>query len=197
MHASKSFNFYTYLTWQVYRSTAAKFRYYGIAPFDIEVIYDILSSSFDVYEEQLAIDDNQYVSMVEIEFPLPFSESFFQFFTMERWYKIKGVIKEMKRRRGKKGVKAFLCFFGIAPEINSHLVFSLMNKSNRQFEMGIEKIEYLVDILPMQLGTLPANVEEITYSYDEVTFKWHPHTARSNEGLEYIFNNNSEWIRRA
>jgi hypothetical protein len=180
----------------VYRNTLAKFRYYGIAPFEIEVIYDILSSSFEVYEEQLAIDDNQYVSMVEIEFPLPFSESFFQFFTMERWYKMKGIIKEMKRRRGKKGVKAFLCFFGIAPEIKSHLVFSLMNKNNRQFEMGIEKIEYLVDILSMQLGTLPADVEDITYSYDEITFKWRPHTARNNGGLEYVFNNNSEWVRR-
>src|SRR5919202_2094534 len=127
----------------MHTNAVAKFRYYGIAPFEIEVIYGVLSSSFDVYEEQLEIDDNQYVPLVKIEFPLPFNESFFQFFTMERWYKIKGIIKEMKRRRGKKGVKAFLCFFGITPEINSHLVFSLMNKSNRQFEMGIEKIEYL------------------------------------------------------
>src|SRR5919197_3162271 len=180
----------------MYRSTVAKFRYYGIAPFEIEVIYDVLSSSFDVYEEQLAIDDNQYVTMVEIEFPLPFNESFFQFFTMERWYKIKGIIKEMKRRRGKKGVKAFVCFFGIAPEINSRLVFSLMNRSNREFEMAIEKIEYLVDILPMQLGKLPADVEEVTYSYDEISFKWRPSIARSARGLEYVFNNNSEWIRR-
>ena len=180
----------------MYKGKGVRFRYYGIALFEIEVIYDILSASFDVYEEQLSIDDNQYVSMIEIEFPLPFSEYFFQFFTMERWYKIKGIIKEMKRRRGKKGVKAFVCFFGIGPEIYSHLVFSLMNRSNRQFEMAIEKIEYLVDILPTQLGKLPADVEEVTYSYDEISFKWRPSIARSARGLEYVFNNNSEWIRR-
>jgi hypothetical protein len=179
----------------VHANTVAKFRYYGIAPFEIEVIYDILSSSFDVYEEQLSIDDNQYVSMVEIEFPLPFNEYFFQFFTMDRWYKIKGIIKEMKRRRGKKGIKAFLCFLGMTPEINFHLVFSLTSKSNRQFEMGIEKIEYLVDILPIQLVALPDNIEEITYSYDEATFKWSPHTARSNGGLRYVFNNKIGWTR--
>jgi hypothetical protein len=179
----------------MYTNAVAKFRYYGIAPFEIEVIYDVLSSSFDVYEEQLELDDNQYVTFVEIEFPHPFNESFFQFFTMERWYKIKGVIKEMKRRRGKKGLKVFLCFLGLAPEINFHLVFSLMNKSNRQFEMGIEKIEYLVDILPMQLGTLPDNIEEITYSYDEATFKWNPHIASSNGGLQYVFNNKTGWTR--
>ena len=179
----------------MHTNTVATFSYYGLAPFEIEVIYNVLSSSFDVYEEQLTIDDNQYVTMVEIEFPLPFNESFFQFLTMERWYKIKGIIKEIKRRRGKKGVKIFICFFGITPEMNFYLIFSLMNKSNRQFEMGIEKIEYLVDILPMQLGTLPANIEEITYSYNEDTFKWSPHIARSNEGLQYIFNNNKGWTR--
>ena len=91
--------------------------------------------------------------------------------------------------------KVFLCFLGVTPEINFHLVFSLTNKSNRQFEMGIEKIEYLVDILPMQLGTLPDNIEEITYSYDEATFKWNPHIASSNGGLQYVFNNKTGWTR--
>src|SRR5919199_6388825 len=138
------------------------------------------------------MDDNQYVTMVEIEFPLPFNESFFQFLTMERWYKIKGIIKEIKRRRGKKGVKIFICFFGITPEMNFYLIFSLMNKSNRQFEMGIEKIEYLVDIVPIQLRTLPTNIKEIIYFYDEVNFKWLPSLAKDDDGLEYFFKNN-EW----
>jgi hypothetical protein len=170
----------------------AKFRYYGIALFEIEVIYDTLRGPFEVAEEQLSIDDSRYVSMVEIEFPIPFGESFFEFFTMDRWFKIKGIIKEMKRRRGKKGIKAFLCFCGVMTGIKSHLVFSLMNKSNRQFEMGIEKIEYLVDIVPIQLGTLPNNTKEITYSYDEVSFKWLPYLAKDDDGLEYFFKSN-EW----
>jgi hypothetical protein len=76
--------------------------------------------------------------------------------------------------------------------MKSHLMFSLMNKSNRQFEMGIEKIEYLVDIVPIQLGTLPTNIKEITYSYDEVNFKWLPSLAKDDDGLEYFFKSN-EW----
>ncbi|MDQ6666602.1 MAG: hypothetical protein M3Y53_00060, partial [Thermoproteota archaeon] len=77
----------------------AKFHYYGIAQFEIEVIYSALRGVFGLVDElQLPIEDTQYVSMVEIEFPIPFGESFFQIFTMERWYKIKGLIKEMKRR---------------------------------------------------------------------------------------------------
>jgi hypothetical protein len=98
----------------------------------------------------------------------------------------------MKRRRGKKGIKVFLCFCGIMTGMKSHLMFSLMNKSNRQFEMGIEKIEYLVDIVPIQLGTLPTNIKEITYSYDEVNFKWLPSLAKDDDGLEYFFKGN-EW----
>lgn len=171
----------------------SKFRYYGLAPFEIEVIYSTLKGCFEILEEQLPTEDSsQYVSMIEIEFPVRFGESFFQIFTMERWYRIKGIIKEMKRRRGKKGIKAFLNFCGIMPEIESQLIFSLTNKNNRQFEMGIEKIEYLVDIISLQLGALPANIKKITYSYDEVSFRWSPRVARSNGGLDYFFKNN-EW----
>jgi hypothetical protein len=170
----------------------AKFRYYGLALFEIEIIYDTLSGLFEVSEEQLLTEDNGYISIVEIEFPVPFGEFFFQFFTMERWHKIKGIIKEMKRRRGKKGIKAYLGFYGISPEIKSHLIFLIVNGNNRQFEMGIEKIEYLVDIVPIQLGTLPNNTKEITYSYDEVSFKWLPYLAKDDDGLEYFFKSN-EW----
>ena len=47
----------------------------------------------------------------------------------------------MKRRRGKKGIKVYLGFYGVSPEIKSHLIFLIINGNNRQFEMGIEKIE--------------------------------------------------------
>ena len=59
------------------------------------------------------------------------------------------LIKEMKRRRGKKGIKTFLRFNGIREGINSQLLFSLLNKNDRYFEIGLEKIEYLVDIIPV------------------------------------------------
>lgn len=167
----------------------AKFRYYGLALFEIEIIYDTLGGLFEVSEEQLSTENNGYISIVEIEFPVPFGEFFFQFFTMERWHKIKGIIKEMKRRRGKKGIKVYLGFYGISPEIKSHLIFLIINGNNRQFEMGIEKIEYLVDIIPIHLKTLPANIEEVTYYYDETDYKWNPRSAKGENGLNYSFKN--------
>ena len=52
-------------------------RYYGISPFEIEIIYDVLKESFELQEEQLAPIDKNIVSMVEIELPVSYDDSFF------------------------------------------------------------------------------------------------------------------------
>ncbi len=168
----------------------AGFYHYGISPWEIEVIFDTLRRSFEVEEKQLPPDDPQYVSMIEIGFPAAYGEPFFQTFTMDSWFKIKGVIKDVKRRRGKKGVKTFIRFAGYDNE-NVDLIFPLLTKGDRQFEMGIEKIEYMVDIVPVQLKTIPARTEEIWYSYDEASFKWSPAVAKSNS-VNYLYKN-GEW----
>jgi hypothetical protein len=169
----------------------ARFYYYGISPFEVEAIYSTLKRFFGAVEEdeQLQDNDNSYVSMIDIMFPIPFNESFFQLITLEGWFRMKSLIKEMKRRRGNKGIKIFLRFNGIMQGINSQLLFSLINKNDRQFEMGLEKIEYMVDIIPMQLDKLPADTELVEYSYDEVTHKWKPHIPESS--IKGSINNNN------
>lgn len=169
----------------------ATFRYYGISLWEEETLYDTLHRSFEVEEVEVPADDPQYVSMVEIGVPVPFGEPFFQQFTMESWFKLKGVLKDMKRRRGRKGVKAYIRFAGFSGS-SVQVVFPLLTKGDRQFEMGIEKLEYLVDIVPLQLKTLPAGTEEILYSYEEATFKWSPGAARVG-GVNYLYKNN-EWL---
>jgi hypothetical protein len=166
--------------------SAATFYHYGVSLWEIEIIYDTLNRSFEVEEKQLQPDDPQFVSMIEVGFPVPFDESFFQTFTMESWFKIKGVIKDVKRRRGRKGVKAFIRFAG-SPAV----VFPLLNKGDRQFEMGIEKLEYLVDVVPLQIKSVPPNTEEVWFSYDEASYKWSPSVAKSSD-RNYFFKNN-EW----
>ena len=168
----------------------AIFQHYGVSPWEIEVIYDTLRRSFSVEEKQMQPDDPQYVSMIEIGFPAPYGESFFQEFTMDSWFKIKGVLRDVKRRRGKKGLKAFLKFAGFGGRESADLVFPLLSKGDRQFEMGIEKIEYMVDIVPVQLNAIPAGTEEVWYSYDEAGFRWSPAVAKS--GINYSFKN-GEW----
>lgn len=166
--------------------SAATFYHYGVSLWEIEIIYDTLNRSFEVEEKQLQPDDPQFVSMIEVGFPVPFDESFFQTFTMESWFKIKGVIKDVKRRRGRKGVKTFIRFAG-SPAV----VFPLLNKGDRQFEMGIEKLEYLVDVVPLQIKSVPPNTEEVWFLYDEASYKWSPSVAKSSD-RNYFFKNN-EW----
>jgi hypothetical protein len=170
----------------------ATFYHYGISPWEIEVIYNTLNRSFEVEENQLPPDDPQYVSMVEIGFPVRFSETFFQQeFTMDSWFKIKGVIKDVKKRRGRKSIKAFIRFAGFGSNEKIGIVFPLQSKGDRQFEMGIEKIEYLVDIVPVQLQSIPPGAEEIWYLYDEASSKWSPSVAKTSS-INYLFKNN-EW----
>ena len=169
----------------------ARFYHYGISPWEIEVIYDTLTRYFEVEEKQLQPDDLQYVSMIEISFPMRYDESFFQTFSMDSWSKIKGIIKDVKRRRGRKGVKTFIKFLGLINDDSVAVVFSLLSKGDRSFEVGIEKIEFLIDIVQMQLKSIPANAEEICYIYDEASVKWAPYAAKSKD-INYIFKNN-EW----
>ena len=176
------------------KNQVARLTYYGVALFETEIIYGTLKGVFgSVEEEQRPIEDSSYVSMINIEFPIPYDEIFFQTLTMERWFKIKALIKEMKRRRGRKGIKVFLCFCGISTCSKCRLIFSLLNKNSRSFEMGLEKIEYLVDIIPPQILQMPRNIEEVEYSYDELSFKWLPLIAKSYSSLErYRFIDN-QW----
>lgn len=170
----------------------ATFYHYGISPWEIEVIYDTLNRSFEVEEKQLQPDDPQYVTLVEIGFPVPYSETFFQQeFSMDSWFKIKGMIKDVKKRRGRKGIKASIRFAGFGNNKNIGIVFPLQSKGDRQFEMGIEKIEYLLDIIPLQLQLIPPDAEEIWYLYDETSYRWIPSVAKTS-GLNYLFKNN-EW----
>jgi hypothetical protein len=178
-------------------SDTATFYHYGISPWEIEIIYDTLNRSFEVEEKQFPPDDPQYVSMVEIRFPVPYNETFFQQeFAMNSWFKIKGVIKDIKKRRGRKGIKAFIRFAGFGNNNNNNtkkigIVFALQSKGDRQFEMSIEKIEYLVDIVPVQLQLIPPGAEEIWYLYDEASSKWSPSVAKTSN-INYLFKNN-EW----
>ena len=75
-------------------------RYYGISPWEIEVIYSYLNARFSISQEEIEADDEDFVSFLEWDIPLSFNEEFFEWFEYKRWEQIKAVFKEMKRRRG-------------------------------------------------------------------------------------------------
>ena len=73
-------------------------RYYGVSPWEVEVLYGYLAGRFSVNQIEMEPDDEQYVSFLGMDIPLQFSDEFFQWFEYKRWEKIKAVFKEMKRR---------------------------------------------------------------------------------------------------
>jgi len=168
-----------------------QFRYHNLSIREIELIYIYLTKSFYVTEEQLSLDEiekeyshmveNDYsLTLIELTFSGKFDDSFFTILTPERWYSIKNIIKEIKHRRGKRSVLFLLKFAGVI-NINSDIVFCIINKFDKPFEIAIEKIEYLVDIVPTQLANLPNDITEVVYHFDDLSAKWIPFRARRND----------------
>ena len=149
-----------------------KLEYFGISPFEIEVIYNTLSKFLLVDEGNILVEDSEYVSLLNIEFPVAYDEYFFQSFGFDNWQKIKYVLKEMKRRRGRKRFKITLSFCGISTDINSKLVFSLTSEIGPQFEHAIEKIEHIIDTIHIEIKNLESKRQSMSYTYDDIAMKW-------------------------
>ena len=149
-----------------------KLKHFGISPLEIEVIYDTLSKFLLVDEGKILVEESEYVSLLNIEFPVAYDEYFFQSFGFDNWQKIKNVLKEMKRRRGRKRFKITLSFCGISTDINSKLVFSLTSEIGPQFEYAIEKIEHIIDTIHVEIKNLESKRQSMSYTYDAIAMKW-------------------------
>lgn len=125
-----------------------------------------------VDEGKILVDESEYVSLLNIEFPVAYDEYFFESFGFDNWQKIKYVFKEMKRRRGRKRLKITLSFCGISTDINSKLVFSLTSEIGPQFEYAIEKIEHIIDTIHIEIKNLESKRQSMSYTYDAIAMKW-------------------------
>lgn len=144
-------------------------EYYGVSPYELEAIYNTLSKFSGVSEKKL--EDSEFLSLLNIEFPVPYDDYFFQSFGFDNWQKIKYIFKEMKRRRGKKDFKLSLSFSGKA-DSNSKLVFSLTGDIGAQFEYALEKIAHMVDSVNIKIKNLETNRQVMSFTYDVITMKW-------------------------
>ena len=164
-------------------------RYYGISPWEIEVLYGFLNSHFKVIQEEIDPTEEEFVSSLEMEIPLPFNEAFFQWFEFKRWEKVKAVFKEMKRRRGNdNAIKIKINFRG-----NPRIIFTIDSEDKQWFDNAIEKMDFVLELLPYHLNPekLPSEIFEITYKFDSNTTRWRLHTAVS-EDKKYNYSGN-EW----
>ena len=145
-------------------------RYYGISPWEIEVIYDIFNGKFSIIQEETEQNKENFVSALTIDIPLPFSEEFFKWFEFKAWEKVKSIIKEMKRRRGKGNAIIVEIVFTGKPSVR----FVTDLNENHNFNSAIEKIDFVVELLPYHLNdnNMPNEPTEVLYKYDIVSGKW-------------------------
>jgi hypothetical protein len=164
------------------------FRYYGISPWEIEVLYGFLNSHFTINQEEIDIIDENFVSFLEIDIPLTFNEEFFQWFEFKRWEKVKSVFKEMKRRRGSNNALKILINFSGNIKIN----FAIDTEDRQKFDNAVEKIDSVLELLPYHLNPekMPVEISEIMYKFDSELTRWRLNTA-SSKNKKYDFKNES------
>ena len=147
-----------------------RLAYYGISPWEIEVIYGLFNEKFRVLQEETEQNKENFVSALTIDIPLSFSEEFFKWFEFKAWERVKSIIKEMKRRRGKgNAIVVEIIFTG---EPNVRFVTDL--NENHDFNSAIEKIDFVVELLPYHLNdsNIPSDPSEVLYKYDIESGKW-------------------------
>lgn len=163
-------------------------RYYGISPWEIEVLYGFLNSHFTIIQDEIEINDENFVSFLDIDIPLQFNEEFFQWFEFKRWEKIKEVFKEMKRRRGSgNALKIVINFSG-----NPKIVFTIDIEDRQWFDNALEKIDFVLELLPFHLDPkkLPSEITKIVYKFDSESIRWRLDTA-STKNKKYTFRGDS------
>jgi len=164
-------------------------KYSGLSQGEVEVLFNMLRNPFDVSEEAIEEIDESYVSMISMDLPIAYGKDFFKTFGMDRWESIKEALKNLKWRRGRKGVQLSLLFNG-SPAV----AFSLNTDDNKTFGKALETIEYLMEIILFQIDSkrLPSDVSEVSYEFDRENFRWYPTKATgSNAEYRYV---NDEWI---
>ncbi len=159
-------------------------RYFGISPWEIEVLYGYLNGRFLVSQEEIETEDGEFVSFLDWEIPLAFNEEFFKWFEFKRWEQIKGVFKEMKRRRGSgNAIKIIINFLG-----NPKISFIIDTEEKQWYDNAIEKIDFVLELLPYHTDPkkLPSDILELIYKFDPKSIRWRLNLATSKD-KKYVF----------
>lgn len=153
--------------------------HFGISPWEVDVVYELFAERFKVVQNQLEETDPDFVSVLNLSIPLEFNEEFFKWFEYRRWDKVKFLFKEMKRRRGNdKALKIDINFVGM-PKIG----FTLDVHDRSWFDNAIEKLDFVIELLPFHLNSdnIPQEISKILYKFDVETRKWKMHTLFTKE----------------
>lgn len=161
--------------------------YFGVSPWEIEIVYGLFAERFRVQQNELEETDPNFVSMLRFSIPLEFNEEFFKWFEYRRWDRVKFLFKEMKRRRGNdKALKIDINFLGM-PKIG----FTLDVSDRGWFDNALEKLDFVIELLPFHLNSdsIPQEISKVIYKFDVETRKWKLHTLFAKDKKFVLVNN--------
>ncbi len=130
----------------------------GLSLGEIEVINNLFSD-YATYEKTLD-NDFEYASILELEFIKDKEISFFDFISIEKWTFLIEIIKNIKKRRGKKGLRFKITITDVYRPVNndddddndndrysifSKTLFLLNHKNDLDFIKGLERIEITIE----------------------------------------------------
>lgn len=128
-------------------------NHFGLSLGETQAINNLFSR-YNVDENEME-PDYEYASILEIEFIKDEKMPFFEFISIDKWSTLIEIIKNIKKRRGKKGLK----FKSIITEIHNlentdydkpktlkkNIVFLLNHKDSIDFNKGLERIEITIE----------------------------------------------------
>lgn len=123
----------------------------GLSLGEIEVINNLFSD-YTTYEYTID-NDFEYASILEVEFIKEKKIPFFDFLSIEKWTFLIEIIKNIKKRRGKKGLRFKTTITDVCKSNNdnneysivSKTVFLLNHKNDLDFIKGLERIEITIE----------------------------------------------------
>ncbi len=139
-------------------------NHWGLSLGEIETINNIFNS-YEVIESELQ-RNSEYASTLEIEFIKNISDDFFNCISIDKWNVFVDVIKNIKKRRGSKGLKLRLTITDYFEEtqyrskdiVDVHdkndkiellffkrTIFLLKHKNHNEFIKGLERIEIAIE----------------------------------------------------
>lgn len=168
------------------------FRYSGTSIPETEIIYHIISSVLgSVEEEKIAPIDSRIHTIIEIHFPIPYADEFFVLFGADKWFKLRNVITEIKKRRGRSEMQIVFSFPGVSGEA-PRLIFQTLETDYKSVERAIDGVQVLVEAIEFQISKIPTRVLEMTYCYESTLSRWRPDFAKTDKRTYKYTNGN--WI---
>jgi hypothetical protein len=127
----------------------------GLSTGEIEAINNLFSKY--TVNETKTDQDFEYASILEVEFVKDIQIAFFDFISIDNWAFLIEIIKNIKKRRGKKGLRFKTAitevnkyngsngYYDGEPVILKKTAFLLNHRNDLDFNKGLERIEIAIE----------------------------------------------------